>query len=219
MSKGFLPPLDERPAVTVDVVIFSLIADDLQVLLVRRDRPPFLGLWGIPGGFVFKDESLEHAAARKLQEETGVKDVYLEQLYTFGNPGRDPRTRVVTVAYFALLPHNTIRDLDENAQWFSVKYLPELAFDHADIVHYALTRLRYKLEYTTVGFQLLPDLFTLSELQKAYEIILDERLDKRNFRRRVVGLGIVKETGEFEKVGAHRPAMLYEFTSRKPMVF
>lgn len=211
MSKGFLPPLDERPAVTVDVVIFSLIADDLQVLLVRRERPPFLGLWGIPGGFVFKDESLEHAAARKLQEETGVKDVYLEQLYTFGNPGRDPRTRVVTVAYFALLPHNTIRDLDENAQWFSVKYLPELAFDHADIVHYALTRLRYKLEYTTVGFQLLPDLFTLSELQKAYEIILDERLDKRNFRRKILSAEILQDSNKMKRDGEGRPARLYGY--------
>ncbi len=211
MSAGFLPPAEERPFVTVDVVIFSLVEDDLKLLLVRRDRPPFEGQWGIPGGFVYTDESLEAAAARKLDEETGVKDVYLEQLYTFGAPQRDPRARVITVAYFALLPAMTIRELDEKARWFSMKTLPELAFDHAEITHYALTRLRYKLEYTTVGFQLLPDVFTLSELQKAYEIILDEKLDKRNFRRKILAAEILQETGKMKRDGEGRPAKLYGY--------
>lgn len=211
MNAGFLPPLEERPAVTVDVVIFSLVEDDLKLLLVRRDRPPFQGRWGIPGGFVYPDESLENAAARKLDEETGVKNVYLEQLYTFGGPQRDPRARVITVAYFALLPYNIIRELDANARWFSMKTLPELAFDHSEIAQYALTRLRYKLEYTTVGFQLLPDVFTLSELQKAYEIILDEKLDKRNFRRKILAADILEETGKMKRDGEGRPAKLYRY--------
>ncbi|MBK9049878.1 MAG: NUDIX hydrolase [Chloroflexi bacterium] len=211
MSKGFLPPLEERPAVTVDVVIFSLVEDDLKVLLVERDRPPYIGYWGIPGGFVYGDESLEQAAARKLDEETAVKDVYLEQLYTFGHPQRDPRARVITVAYFALLPYATIRTLNEKTGWFSLKNLPELAFDHAEIIHYALTRLRYKLEYTTVGFQLLPDVFTLSELQKAYEIILDEKLDKRNFRRKILSAEILQDTGKMKRDGEGRPAKLYGY--------
>lgn len=211
MNAGFLPPLQERPAVTVDVVIFSLVEDDLKLLLVRRDRPPFQGRWGIPGGFVYPDESLENAAARKLAEETGVKDVYLEQLYTFGNPQRDPRARVITVAYFALLPYSIIRELDANARWFSMKRLPEQAFDHGEIAQYALTRLRYKLEYTTVGFQLLPDVFTLSELQKAYEIILDEKLDKRNFRRKILAADILEDTGKMKRDGEGRPAKLYRY--------
>lgn len=211
MSIGFLPPLEDRPAVTVDVVIFSLVEDDLKVLLVQRGRPPFVGFWGIPGGFVYRDESLEQAAARKLDEETGVKDVYLEQLYTFGHPQRDPRARVITVAYFALLSYTTIRELDRNTGWFSLKELPGLAFDHAEIIHYALTRLRYKLEYTTVGFQLLPDVFTLSELQKAYEIILDEKLDKRNFRRKILSAEILQDTGKMKRDGEGRPAKLYGY--------
>lgn len=211
MNAGFLPPLEERPAVTVDVVIFSLVEDDLKLLLVRRDRPPFQGRWGIPGGFVYPDESLENAAARKLDEETGVKNLYLEQLYTFGNPHRDPRARVITVAYFALLPYSIIRELDTNARWFSMKTLPDLAFDHGEIAQYALTRLRYKLEYTTVGFQLLPDVFTLSELQKAYEIILDEKLDKRNFRRKILAADILEETGKMKRDGEGRPAKLYRY--------
>lgn len=212
MSEGFLPPVEDRPAVTVDVVIFSLVEDDLKVLLVQRDRQPFLGQWGIPGGFVYRHEALESAAARKLDDETGVKNVYLEQLYTFGSPNRDPRSRVITVAYFALLPYAAIRELDEaRASWFPLNALPSLAFDHEEIVQYALTRLRYKLEYTTVGFRLLPDLFTLSELQKAYEIILDERLDKRNFRRKILAAEILQETGQMKRDGEGRPAKLYGY--------
>jgi 8-oxo-dGTP diphosphatase len=139
--------------------------------------------------------------------------VYTEQLYTFGQPDRDPRTRVITVAYFALIPYDSVvlQTEGETAEWFSLKQLPDLAFDHAEILAYALTRLRYKLEYTAVGFQLLPDVFTLSELQKAYEIILDEKLDKRNFRRKILTADILEETGEKKKEGEGRPAKLYRY--------
>lgn len=213
LPENYDPSLFERPSVTVDVVIFSLVEDDLRVLLVRREAPPFAGMWALPGAFVRMDESLADTAARALAGKTGVRDVYTEQLYTFGRPDRDPRTRVITVAYFALVPYDAIRQQTEGetTKWFSLAQLPDLAFDHAEILAYALTRLRYKLEYTAVGFQLLPHVFTLSELQKAYEIILDEKLDKRNFRRKILTAGILEETGEKKKEGEGRPAKLYRY--------
>ncbi|MCP4420043.1 MAG: NUDIX hydrolase [Chloroflexi bacterium] len=215
MPENYDPNQFDRPSVTVDVVIFSLVNDDLQVLLVKRPSAPFANLWAIPGSFVRIDESLEEAAVRALADETGVHDVYTEQLYTFGTPGRDPRTRVITVAYFALVPHDAINHQPgrETAVigWFSITKLPKLAFDHAEIIDYAFTRLRYKLEYTSVGFQLLPDVFTLTELQQAYQIILGEQLDKRNFRRKILSAKILEETGEKKKEGEGRPAMLYRY--------
>jgi 8-oxo-dGTP diphosphatase len=171
-------------------------------------------MWAIPGGFVRIDESLEDAAQRELEEETGVHDVYLEQLYTFGDRGRDPRGRVITVAYFALVPTDATQPHAgqdaSDARWWSVYGLPPLAFDHADILTYALQRLRYKLEYTAVGFELLPGTFTLSELQSAYEIILGEELDKRNFRRKILSADVIEATGEY-RTGEGRPAKLYRF--------
>lgn len=212
---GYDPSAYQRPSVTVDVVIFSLLADDLQVLLVRRQAPPYADMWAIPGAFIRMDESLDDAASRALTEETGLEDVYTEQLYTFGQPNRDPRLRVITVAYFALVPYNTVqhkpgRQTSETG-WFSMFSLPPLAFDHHQILEYALQRLRYKLEYTAVGFQLLPDVFTLSQLQNAYQIILGEKLDKRNFRRKILAANILEETGELRKEGEGRPAMLYQY--------
>jgi 8-oxo-dGTP diphosphatase len=209
-------PLEDypRPSVTVDVIIFTLNEGDLQVLLIQRGLPPFEHMWAIPGGFVRIDESLEGAAMRELEEETGVRDVYLEQLYTFGDPGRDPRGRVITVAYFALVPFDAVQPHAghdaSDARWWSVYDLPPLAFDHADILSYALQRLRYKLEYTAVGFELLPEPFTLSEIQSAYEIILGEGLDKRNFRRKILSADVIEETGEYRS-GEGRPAKLYRF--------
>lgn len=201
-------------SLTVDVIIFTLRATDLQVLLIRRGGAPFEGMWAIPGGFVGIDESLQQAAMRELEEETGVRDVYLEQLYTFGDPGRDPRGQVVTVAYFALVPAdaNAPRAGDDAAAtgWWSVYDLPPLAFDHSRILHYALQRLRYKLEYTALGFELLPETFTLSALQAAYEVILGEKLDKRNFRRKILGAEVIEEVGEYQ-IGEGRPAKLYRF--------
>jgi 8-oxo-dGTP diphosphatase len=216
-TQGFVPSPENRPAVTVDVVIFSLVEDDLRVLLVQRKQEPFAGLWAIPGGFVRLDESLEAAAARKLAEETGVTDVYTEQLFTFGAPERDPRMRVITVSYFALVPYDVVEHqpgVHEKATgWFSLKGqgVPQLAFDHREMVLYAWARLRYKLEYTAVGFRLLPDQFTLSELQKAYEIVLDEPLDKRNFRRKILAAGIIEETGRMRIQAEGRPAKLYRY--------
>jgi 8-oxo-dGTP diphosphatase len=215
IPQDYDPSQYDRPSVTVDVVIFSLVEDDLQVLLIKRKYPPFADMWAIPGGFVRIDESLEEAAVRELAEETGVTDVYMEQLYTFGAPRRDPRTRVITVAYFALVPYNAVqhRAGDDAAEtgWFSMFDLPLLAFDHREILEYALTRLRYKLEYTAVGFRLLPDVFTLSELQKAYETILEEELDKRNFRRKILSADILEETGKKKRDGEGRPAKLYTY--------
>ncbi len=204
----------ERPSVTVDVAIFTLRQSQLQVLLILRRHWPFESMWALPGGFVRIDESLEEAARRELEEETGVCDVYLEQLYTFGRPDRDPRTRVITVAYFALVSSDRLElhaDTDAaDVGWFPAIDSPPLAFDHADILSYAVTRLRYKLEYSAVGFQLLPAEFTLTDLQTAYQIILDEQLDKRNFRRRILQAEILEETGKY-RVGEHRPARLYRF--------
>jgi 8-oxo-dGTP diphosphatase len=215
MSEGYTPANAERPAVTVDVVIFSLRDSDLKVLLIRRAAPPFKGKWAIPGGYVHPDEALDEAAQRELEEETGLPDVYLEQLYTFGAPKRDPRGRVITVAYFALVSDDvTVRAGDDAAEaaWHSVYDLPDLAFDHDEILSYALQRLRYKLEYTAVGFELLPNEFTLTELQTAYEIVLGEKLDKRNFRRRILEAGILAETSKYrEGEGQGRPARLYRY--------
>ena len=203
-----------RPSVTADVIIFTLRQDDLQVLLVRRKLPPFQGMWAIPGGFVNIDEPLEEAALRELEEETGLRDVYLEQLYTFGDPGRDPRGRVITVAYLSLVPAATVRpragDDAAEARWWSVTDLPLLAFDHAGILTYALERLRYKLEYSAVGFELLPQRFTLTDLQSAYETVLGEALDKRNFRRKILDADIIEETGDY-RTGEGRPARFYRF--------
>jgi 8-oxo-dGTP diphosphatase len=215
LPANYDPNKFDRPSVTVDVVFFSLIEVVLKVLLIKRQAAPFADTWAIPGSFVKINESLEEAAVRALADETGVEDVYTEQLYTFGTPDRDPRTRVITIAYFALVPHDAIypqagRDTRETG-WFSISQLPPLAFDHAEIVDYAYTRLRYKLEYSSVGFQLLPDVFTLTELQTAYEIILSEKLDKRNFRRKILSAEILEETGEKQKEGEGRPAMLYRY--------
>ncbi|HLI71710.1 MAG TPA: NUDIX domain-containing protein [Ktedonobacteraceae bacterium] len=214
-AHGYDPGKYERPSVTVDVVMMSLRQGDLQVLLIKRRSWPFEGMWAIPGGFINMDESLETAAKRELREETGVEDVYLEQLYTFGDPGRDPRTRVITVVYFALLDSERlqVRANDDAMEvgWFPVYNLPPLAFDHAKILAYALERLRGKLEYTTIAFSLLPEQFTLRELQRVYEIILHRRLDKRNFRKKILATGILEDTGAKKMEGTHRPARLYRF--------
>lgn len=204
--------------VTVDVVIFTIRGGALHVLLIRRGIAPFQGRWAIPGGFVHDGESLERAARRELREETGVSDVYLEQLYSFGDPGRDPRGRVVTVAYFALIaPDRPLKAGTDaaDARWFPLDERPPLAFDHARILDVAVGRLRNKLEYTTVGFQLLPREFTLTELQRVYEAILGRRLDKRNFRRKIALLGILKALPTRRREGLTRPARLHRFAASR----
>lgn len=209
--------------VAVDVIIFTVntdapVATALEVLLVKRGIAPFAGRWAIPGGFVLPKESLENAALRELEEETGVREVYLEQLYTFGDPERDPRGRVISVSYFALIsaeqrPIQAGSDAAE-ARFFPMSQLPPLAFDHERILEYALARLRNKLEYTTVGFQLLPAKFTLSELQRVYEAILGRELDKRNFRRKLALLDILTPLSEYRESG-RRPAQLHKFSQRR----
>jgi len=206
-----------RPSVTVDCVVFGLDldAEDLKILLIQRSGKPFAGMWALPGGFVDMDETLEQAAKRELQEETGISRLYLEQLYTFGDPGRDPRDRVITVAYYALvkLTDHTIKaDTDaSDVAWFGVSDLPRLAFDHAKIVATALGRLKGKVRYQPIGFELLPAKFTLSQLQRLYEVVLERRLDKRNFRKKILGMGLLVETSEIQKDVAHRAARLYRF--------
>jgi len=204
-----------RPALSVDIVIFTLCEERLQALLIKRGDHPFQGMWALPGGFVNIDESLEAAALRELEEETGLKEAYLEQLYTYGAPERDPRGRVVTVAYFALIHAGApVRaeggDDAAAARWFPLETLPHLAFDHEEIVTYAHRRLRYKLEYSAVGFELLPPEFTLTEIQRTYEIILGEKLDKRNFRRRILQAGVIEATPH-QRMGEGRPARLYRY--------
>ena len=208
----------ESLRVTVDIVIFTLREGSLQVLLVKRGVPPFEGQYAIPGGFIREGESLEEAALRELYEEAGVRNVFLEQLYTFGDPKRDPRGRVITVAYYALIASDKLSlvagaDAAE-AQWFPVNNLPPLAFDHRSILDYAIERLRNKLEYTTVGFQLLPERFTLGELQAVYEAILGRALDKRNFRRKIALLGILKPLREWQHTG-RKPAQLFRFSAAR----
>lgn len=207
-----------RAAVTVDIVVFALDEQDLQVMLIERDLPPFAGTWALPGGFVRVEETVDQAAARELREETGLHDIFLEQLYTFGAIHRDPRERVITVAYYALVNlagHAVHASTDaRRAAWFSVNDLPKLAFDHRQILDVALERLRGKVRYQPIGFELLPEKFTLRQLQHFYEIILDRPLDKRNFRKKVLSMGIIKETNDVETDVAHRAARLFRFDKK-----
>ncbi|MBA3938200.1 MAG: NUDIX hydrolase [Planctomycetes bacterium] len=207
-----------RAALTVDCVVFGLDEDDLKVLLIQRGQEPFAGRWALPGGFVHVDETIDQAARRELQEETGLSKVYLEQLYTVGDLGRDPRERVVTVAYYALVrlgDHRVQAATDaRNAAWFAVDDPPRLAFDHDAILALALTRLQGKVRYQPLGFELLPPKFSLTRLQRMYEIILERPLDKRNFRKKVLSLGILEELDEVEQDVAHRAARLYRFDER-----
>ena len=208
-----------RPALTVDVVVFALDEEDLQVMLIERDLEPFAGQQALPGGFVRDDETLEEAARRELHEETGLNDIFLEQLYTFGDLDRDRRERVVTVAYYALvnLQGNEVRASTDarDAAWFSVHDLPELQYDHEQIVQVAHERLQGKVRYQPIGFELLPEKFTLRQLQHVYEVILDRELDKRNFRKKVLSMDIVVPLREIERDVAHRAARLYRFDKRK----
>jgi 8-oxo-dGTP diphosphatase len=208
-----------RAALTVDGVVFGFGAGELKVLLIQRALEPFKGKWALPGGFVHVDETLDEAARRELVEETGLEDIYLEQLYTFGTVKRDPRERVVSVAYYALVKlsdHKAKAATDAaEAKWFPVSQLPKLAFDHADILALALTRLQGKVRYQPIGFELLPPKFTLSDLQHLYEAILGAELDKRNFRKKVLGFGLLVALNESQVGGRHRPAQLFRFDADK----
>jgi 8-oxo-dGTP diphosphatase len=204
-----------HPAVTVDGVVFGYDDADLKVLLIQREGPPYRMKWALPGGFVDIDESLEDAARRELEEETGIERLFLEQLYTFGEPKRDPRERVISVAYYALvkLDDHSVRAASDarKVAWFPVADLPRLAFDHEEILEVGLRRLKAKIRYEPIGFELLPEKFPLSELQRLYETILEQPLDKRNFRKKILSMGLLADTDEIQKDVSHRAARLYRF--------
>jgi 8-oxo-dGTP diphosphatase len=208
-----------RAALTVDCVVFGFDESELKVLLIQRALDPFKGKWALPGGFVHVDETLDDAARRELAEETGLENVFLEQLYTFGTVKRDPRERVVSVAHFALVKLSDYKAKAATdaakAEWFPISELPKLAFDHADIVVAALARLQGKVRYQPVGFELLPPKFTLSDLQHLYEAILGTELDKRNFRKKVLGFELLVALNETQMSGRHRPAQLFRFDADK----
>ena len=212
----------ETPLLTVDIVLFTVSQNSLRVLLIQRKNPPYDHMWAIPGGFIHVGETLEAAAARRLKEETSVENIYLEQLGAFGAPERDPRARVLTVAYSALVSSEKLKlEAQANAEdvgWFPIHELPHLAFDHREIVDFALQKLKHQLETSTVAFQLLPNKFTLTELQRVYELILGKQLDKRNFRKKILSSGILEDTGETKMDGYHRPAQLYAFAAQQAAV-
>ena len=206
----------ERPSVTVDVVIFAFDPRaGLKVMLVRRGVEPFRGRWALPGGFVRPDETIDAAARRELEEETGLRDVFLEQLYTFGDPGRDPRERVITVAHYALVAStgHAVKATGDAAaaRWFDADGALGLAFDHNAILAAARERLRGKVRYQPIGFELLPDVFPLRDLQRLYEVVLGRELDKRNFRKKILQMNVLRETAELETDVRHRPSRLYAF--------
>jgi len=208
-----------RPALTVDCVVFGYDEGELKVLLIERGMDPFKGQWALPGGFIQMDETPDEAARRELAEESGLKNVFLEQLYSFGAVDRDPRERIVSIAYYALVKltqHNTRAATDAaDASWFPISKVPKLAFDHDEILAMALARLKGKVRYQPIGFELLPPKFTLSDLQHLYEAVLGTELDKRNFRKKVLSYGLLVPLKETQMTGRHRPAQLFQFNADK----
>ncbi|MGJ8549568.1 NUDIX hydrolase [Winogradskyella wichelsiae] len=200
---------------SVDAVVFGYEEDHISIVLIKRKYEPFKGQWAIPGGFALNDESLEAAVERELQEETGIKINYLEQLYTFGNPNRDPRGRVVSVAYFGLVRPDAFKIVAatdaEQVQWFSINDLPELAFDHKHILEKAIKRLQDKITYQPIGFELLDKKFPFSDLEKLYATVLGRAIDRRNFRKKIINLDILDELDEKVSKGSGRPANLFQF--------
>ncbi|MBI4121208.1 MAG: NUDIX hydrolase [Parcubacteria group bacterium] len=205
--------------IATDVALFTVRNRGLQVLLIKMKKEPYTGKWAMPGGLVKANESVDNAAERILREKGGVRNVYLEQLHTFGRVDRDPFGRVVSVAYTALVPSTklSLKTTEEYADitWFPVKDAPALAYDHREILETAVERLRAKLGYTNIAQNLLPSEFTLSELQSVYEVVLGKKLDKRNFRKKILAIGLVKGTGKERRGQASRPAELYSFRAKK----
>jgi 8-oxo-dGTP diphosphatase len=208
--------------VAVDAIVFGYSrTEGVSVLLIQRKYAPFKNNWAIPGGFVLPDESLEDAVRRELKEETGIEVNYLEQLYTFGMPKRDPRQRVISVAYFAMVKSGLFQQLmastdAENAQWFNIKELPPLAFDHKEILQVAVERVRTKIRYEPIGFELLDRKFPFSDLENLYVTLLDREIDRRNFSKKMLQLGILDETNELAKTeGKGRPSKMYQFNKKR----
>jgi 8-oxo-dGTP diphosphatase len=208
--------------VAVDAIVFGYSKQEgVSVLLIQRKYPPFQNSWAIPGGFVLEEESLEEAVKRELQEETGITVHYLEQLYTFGSPGRDPRQRIISIAYVALVKSSQFQQLKastdaEHAQWFAIKCLPELAFDHQEILQKAIERVRSKIRYQPIGFELLDKVFSFADLEHLYVSLLDRDIDRRNFSRKMLALGILDETDEYSKPeGKGRPSKMYQFNEHR----
>lgn len=231
------PSAFEKPSVAVDVVVLTLLEGNLHVLLTPRSEHPYKESWSLPGGFVKMDESLDEAAARVLKQKGGLEKVYLEQLYTFGAVRRDPRMRILSVAYFALVEYSRVNaQVAENAAWLEVQvdWKGEsggparvldavgderlLAFDHADILGMAIKRIRGKLEYVPIGFELLPPRFTLRQLQEVHETVLGHKVNKDSFRRKMLASGMLEATGELEQGKDFRPAELYRYLpAKEPM--
>ncbi len=213
--------LDERThyPVSIDCVIFGYDNNQLMVALIERKKPPFVGNWALPGGFLTNDETVEQAALRELQEETGINNVYLEQFHVFSNPERDPRGRVITVAFFALIASDNIELIATEdaarAQWFSAYKLPKLSFDHDEIYAKALEALRIAITIKPLIFELLPKYFTLTMLQNIYEEIIGNSIDKRNFRKKMIQEDFIQETKKTTQGGQHRPARLYKFNKTR----
>ena len=209
----------ERPALAIDCVIFGFDGRKLKILLVKRGIEPFKDRWALPGGFVNVNETIDEAAQRELKEETGVDHVFMEQLYTFGSIDRDPRERVVSVAYFALVrisDYKVIAGSDaSNAQWFTMNSIPSLAFDHSVILEMAINRIKGKIRYQPIGFELLDDKFTIPQLQAIYESILERKIDRRNFYNKIKKTGLLIFLDEKQQKAAHRAATLVTFDKDK----
>ena len=204
-----------KPSVTVDSVIFGYANNQISILLLQRAEAPYAGSWTLPGGFLQLEETCEQATHRVLKTKTGIEQVYLEQLYTFDRPSRDPRGRVLSVAYFALVnPENYALAAGQAAldlRWWPWEQLPELGFDHAEIIEKAINRLRSKVLWQPIGFELLSTPFTMPELQNLYETILKTSFDRRNFHKRIIGLGILQQVGVRRSNERRRPADLFVF--------
>lgn len=212
----------EHPYVTVDVLIFSIRNGEFSTLLIRRSNDPFKGSFAIPGGFVQMEETLDQAAKRVIAQKGHQKNLYLEQIYTFGEIDRDPRGRVVSVAYMALVPEDKaadVNDQEHTVKWFPVNKLPDLAFDHRKIISAAVERVISKIGYSNIAANLLPESFTLTNLQKVYELILGKPVDKRNFRKKILSLDLLQSLNEKTSAGQHRPAMLYRFREKGLIIF
>jgi len=209
-------------SVAVDAVVFGYSkTDGVSVLLIQRKYEPFKNSWALPGGFVKENESLEEAVKRELNEETGIEVNYLEQLYSFGAPDRDPRQRVVSVAYLALVKSSKYQQLKastdaENAKWFNIKSLPKLAFDHKEILRLGIERIRTKIRYQPIGFELLDKQFPFADLENLYVTLLDREIDRRNFSKKILSLGLLEETGGHSKPsGAGRPSKIFQFNKKR----